>query len=211
MVRAPTLHLVSISESSVDWERTDRYAQATRARQYAATQGEADFDTLEHRRGARAARRGDDEGSGAAAGARDRGRRMLSAWPAAHHGYRASDVAQLSALLDEAVGELRVAAGLPRLDLTLVATASPLPPDVPELPPPTLRESIEQAFTAASVVAGSEPNAYRCSESIVGGLGRSDDETAGKADQRAGRRRFTLAPRPRSCWSSRPTRVTATS
>ena len=43
---APTLHLVSISESSVDWDRTDRYAQATRARQYAATQGEADFDVL---------------------------------------------------------------------------------------------------------------------------------------------------------------------
>ena len=50
---------------------------------------------------------------------------MLAAWPAAHHGYRASDVAQLSALLDEAVAELRVAAGLPRVDLTLVATGEP--------------------------------------------------------------------------------------
>ena len=58
----------------------------------------------------------------------------------------------MSALLDDAVGELRVAAGLPRVDLSLVATAVPLPPNVPELPPPTLRESIEQAFRAASVV-----------------------------------------------------------
>ena len=40
------LHLVSIAESAVDWERTDRYAQATRARHYAATRGEADFDQL---------------------------------------------------------------------------------------------------------------------------------------------------------------------
>ena len=43
---SPTLHLVSIAESAVDWERTDGYAQATRARHYAATQGEADFDAL---------------------------------------------------------------------------------------------------------------------------------------------------------------------
>src|SRR5262245_41928772 len=42
----PTLHLVSISETAVDWERTDSYAQATRARNYATTQGEADFDVL---------------------------------------------------------------------------------------------------------------------------------------------------------------------
>src|SRR4029079_3560096 len=43
--------------------------------------------------------------------------------------------------------------GLPRVDLSLVATAVPLPPNVPEIPPPTLRESIEQAFRAASVAA----------------------------------------------------------
>ena len=48
--------------------------------------------------------------------------RMLATWPAAHYGYRARDVAQLSALLDEAVAELRVAAGLSRFDLALVAT-----------------------------------------------------------------------------------------
>jgi hypothetical protein len=76
---------------------------------------------------------------------------MLTAWPAAHHGYRAADVAQLAGLLDEAVGELRVSAGLPRVDLALVATASPLPPNVPEMPAPTLRESIEQAFKVATV------------------------------------------------------------
>ena len=178
---APKLHLVSISESAVDWDRTDRYAQATRARQYAATQGEADFDALS----TDVARALHD-----VAVTKDPARRlalatdasrMLSAWPATHHGYRASDVAQLSALLDEAVGDLRVAAGLPRLDLTLVATASPLPPDVPELPPPTLRESIEQAFTVASV-APDPAERVALLESIVSGLERPDDETAGKAD-----------------------------
>ena len=95
-----------------------------------------------------------------------------------------SDVAQLTALLDDAVGELRVAAGLPRVDLTLVATASPLPPVVPELPPPTLRESIEQAFRAASVT---DDPAERVSllEAIVASLGGAE---AGKRErERAGR------------------------
>ncbi len=148
---SPALHLVSISESAVDWERTDGYAEATRARHYAATQGEADFNALS----TDVARALLDVATTKDAARRlalaTDASRMLAAWPAAHHGYRASDVAQLSAMLDEAVSELRVAAGLPRLNLTLVATASGLPPTVPELPPPTLRESIEQAFTAASV------------------------------------------------------------
>lgn len=148
---SPTLHLVSISETAVDWERTDSYAQATRARQYAATQGEADFDVLSND----VARALHDvamtkDPARRLALATD-ARRMLTTWPAAHHGYRASDVAQLAALLDDAVGELRVAAGLPRIDLALVASASPLPPNVPEMPAPTLRESIELAFKASTV------------------------------------------------------------
>ena len=149
---SPTLHLVSISETAVDWERTDRYAQATRARQYASTQGETDFDALSND----VARALHDvaitQDPGAAARARNRrSPHAVTEWPAAHHGYRASDVAQLAGLLDDAVGELRVAAGLPRIDSALVATSSPLPPNVPEMPAPTLRESIEQAFRAASV------------------------------------------------------------
>jgi hypothetical protein len=167
---SPALHLVSISESAVDWERTDGYAQATRARHYAATQGEADFDTLS----TDVARALHDvattkDPTRRLALATDASR-MLSAWPGTHHGYRAADVAQLSALLDEAVAELRVAAGLPRLDLTLVATRSPLPPAIAELPAPTFRETVEQAFAAASVT---DDSAERVSllQSIIAGLG----------------------------------------
>jgi hypothetical protein len=184
---APALHLVSILESSVDWERTDQYAQATRARHYAATRGEADFDALSNEVAralhAVATTRDPARRLALATGAR----RMLTAWPASHHGYRASDVAQLAALLDDAVGELRVAAGLPRVDLTLVATAVPLPPDVPELPPPTLRESVEQAFRAASVT---DDSAERVSllQAIVAGLGAPDQKTG--------------APRDRTSWTS---------
>jgi hypothetical protein len=81
-------------------------------------------------------------------------RKRLAEWPARHHGYRAEDVSQLAALMDEAVGDLRVAAGMTRFDLNLVATAAAYrPPDEPELPTPTERESIDQAFAAASVAA----------------------------------------------------------
>jgi hypothetical protein len=148
---SPSLHLVSIAESSVDWDRTDKYAQATRARHYAETRGEADFDILSNN----VARALND-----VATLKDPSRRLavanqvsrwLADWPAQHYGYRASDVAQLSALLDEAVAELRAAAGQTRFNLSLVANSAPLPDPVPALPLPTLRESIEQAFTAARV------------------------------------------------------------
>jgi hypothetical protein len=165
----PALHVVSLSEAAIDWERTDRYAEAVRSRQYAATQGEADFDQLS----AEVARALYEvatvkEPERRLALAVD-ARRRLAAWPARHHGYRAGDVAQLSSLLDEAISELRVSAGQSRFDLELVATAAPLPPDEPALPPPTLRESIEQAFKVASVT--NEP-AERVSllEAIVGNL-----------------------------------------
>ena len=148
---SPVLHLVSISEAVVDWTRTDEYAEAARARRYAETRGEADFDRLS----AQLARilsevtksRNPADRLALATGAS----RMLANWPAAHYGYRAADVAQLSAMLDGVVSDLRAAAGQTRFDLSLVATAQSLPPNVELLPPPTLRESVEQVFKVASV------------------------------------------------------------
>jgi hypothetical protein len=152
---SPVLHLVSIAETAVDWDRTDRYAEAIRAQHYAQTRGEADFDALSTdvaRALTEVARTKDPARRLALA---TDARRALAAWPAAHYGYRSSDVAQLSYLMDEAISDLRVAAGQSRFDLDLVATAMPLPPNVPTLPPPTLRESIEQALSAAAVTPDS--------------------------------------------------------
>jgi hypothetical protein len=151
--REPPLHLVSISESAVDWERTDRYAAAMRARHYAATRGETDFDALS----ADVAKALNDVAFTKDPARRlalaTEARRRLAQWPSAHHGYRAADVAQLAGLMDEALGDLRVAAGLARFDLSLVANADYRPPDDAELPAPTARESMDQAFAAASVAA----------------------------------------------------------
>src|SRR5687767_3535179 len=43
---SPVLHVISIAEQDVEWQRTNAYAQAARARHYAATQGESDFARL---------------------------------------------------------------------------------------------------------------------------------------------------------------------
>jgi hypothetical protein len=169
---SPALHLVSISESAVDWERTDRYAEATRARHYAATRGEEDFARLS----THVARALNDvaftKDPAKKLAVATEARRVLTAWPAAHHGYRASDVVQLAALLDDAIAELRVAAGLSRIDLSLVATAQPGTPDEPELPAPSPQESVQQAFAAAAVVPDSTERVSLL-EAIMDSLGPS--------------------------------------
>jgi hypothetical protein len=182
---SPLLHLVSVSEASVDWERTDRYAEATRARHYAVTQGQADFDALSNDVARALHGVATEKDPTRRLTMATEARRMLAAWPKDHHGYRASDVAQLSAMLDEALGDLREAAGLSRYDLALVATATALPPDVPELPVPTLRESIEQALTAATI-APDPTERVSLLQSIVAELERTDsDSTAWSSALRA--------------------------
>jgi hypothetical protein len=80
----------------------------------------------------------------------ERARQQLADWSRGHYGYRAEDVRQILAVLDEVVSELRAVQGGNRFDLSLVAGAVP-PPSVPMLPPPTLQESIQQALTAAAL------------------------------------------------------------
>lgn len=175
---SPPLHLVSIAEAAVDWERTDRYTEAIRSRHYAATQGEVDFEALS----ADVARALNDVSTVKSAADRlavvTSARRRLSDWPAAHHGYRARDVAQLAALLDDAIADLRVAAGLSRIDLTLVATADAVPPSMPELPAPSERETFDHALAAASVAADSTERVSLL-EAIAASLGPAGANAAG--------------------------------
>jgi hypothetical protein len=144
----PNLQLVSIPEASVDWARTDEYAYAARASRYAETRGEIDFARLSNEVAQALNQVAHTADPGQRLALADAARKMLGEWPARNYGYRARDVAQLSGLLDEVVSELRVAAGQSRFDVTLVASTAP-PPPVPLLPAPGLRESIEQALTAA--------------------------------------------------------------
>jgi hypothetical protein len=164
----PRLHLASIPASQIDWERTNLYAEATRAAQYAATRGEADFAGLS---------------TGVArllneiATTTDRTQRLqlalearsrLAAWPSAHFGYRASEIQQILALVDEVISDLRASAGEARFDLNLVADVAG-PPPLPPLPPPSLQESILQALWA-SKLAGSPAERRSLIEAALGAL-----------------------------------------
>jgi hypothetical protein len=82
----------------------------------------------------------------------ERARTQLAEWPREHHGYRADEVRQTLALLDEVIAGLRAAAGQTTFDVAFVANVLP-PPAEPVLPPPTLQESIEQALRLTSLSA----------------------------------------------------------
>jgi hypothetical protein len=150
----PQLQLVSLAESAVDWDRTDRYAEAARAKQYSETRGEIEFAALSNQVAATLSNVAKTDDPNKRLALADQARRTLADWPSRNYGYRASDVAQLSSLLDEVVSELRVAAGLSRFDLSLVATTAQVQ-YAPLLPSPTLRESIEQALVISRTTTDS--------------------------------------------------------
>jgi len=145
----PNLQLISIPDASVDWDRTDRYSDAVRAKRYGETRGENDFAMLSARV---------TEALNQIALTSDPVRRLamaveargnLARWPSQNFGYRAADVGQLVGMLDEVISELRVAAGQMSFDVSLVANVTI---DKPEelLPAPGFRETMEQAFAAAA-------------------------------------------------------------
>ncbi len=82
-------------------------------------------------------------------------RRNLAAWPAANYGYRAPEVAQLVAMLDDVVAEMRAAAGEKAFALSLFATTVAPPITGEVLPPPTPEATLELAFRAA--MASTDP------------------------------------------------------
>src|SRR3989442_15109199 len=77
-------------------------------------------------------------------------RTTLVQWPPAHFGYRQSDVREIVSLLDEAISDLRVAAGIGAFELSLVATVPDVPLE-PLLDMPRPRELFDQIIRAAQL------------------------------------------------------------
>ncbi len=146
----PRLQLVTLSAGRVDWSRTDRYREAVRAAAYGATQGERDFTLMT----ADVARTLNEIAFTPEPWRRlsmaQEARQRLLAWPAAHFGYRAGEIREIVALLDEAVSDLRAAAGQQSFDLNLIAMAGSENATA-LLPPPTAGELVSQALAAADV------------------------------------------------------------
>ncbi|MEQ1574152.1 MAG: hypothetical protein ABL993_07885 [Vicinamibacterales bacterium] len=146
----PRLHVVTLPSGRIDWKRTDRYAESARYQWYASSRGEDDFQqmsrsvalVLNEVAQATDRRRALDIAEGA--------RQTLAAWPRSHFGYRHGDVREMLSLLDEAISNLRAAAGISRFDVALVADVRDVPAE-PLLGMPSLREQLDQLVRIAGI------------------------------------------------------------
>ncbi|WP_396624566.1 hypothetical protein [Luteitalea sp.] len=150
----PEARTITLPASRVDWARTDAYREAMRRAQFEQAGGERAYaafteevaatlrdialipDPLERIRRLEAARV------------------RLAQWPAAHHGYRAEDVARTLSVVDDLLNGMRAAAGQQAFSIALTAgPAAPATPTVTLLPPPTLQDVIAQALALAPAVS----------------------------------------------------------
>lgn len=146
----PALHMLTIPADTVNWEKTDAYADSVRATRYAETRGPDDLAQLNE-----AVSRALGEIALTADPARkiamaSEARQNVMKWAAEHFGYRAERVAELASLFDAVISETRAQGGAINVDLSLVANMA-APPSVPLLPAPTFDEHIDQALHAASL------------------------------------------------------------
>lgn len=146
----PRLHVVTLPAALVDWPRTDRYAESARARHYAVTRGEEDFQRLTDEVARVLSEIALSTDRSRALAIATSARAMLANWPGARYGYREAEVRDVIMLLDHAIGSL---SGAPpgTFELSFVATAPSI-----ELDPagglPTHREQLDQALRVASLV-----------------------------------------------------------
>jgi hypothetical protein len=151
------LHLVNLPAARVDWARTGRYAEAARAKHYLETRAETDYAALAGRltETLDAITRSDDPARRLALALEVR--KELASWPASHFNYRLDEVRQMLGLIDEAIADLRAAAGAARFDLSLTAFVDPPPTTEKIAPPPTTQEMIDLMLVAARYAdSGSE-------------------------------------------------------
>ena len=146
----PRLHVVTLPVSQIDWARTDRYSASARYQRYAETRGEDDFQQLsgDIARVLNEVALATDKN--AALETAERARKTLADWPASHYGYRQRDVREVVALLDEAISDLRAAAGRNDFNLALVATPEETGYE-PLLGPPGVAEQINTTFRVAQL------------------------------------------------------------
>lgn len=160
------LHLINIPARHVDWPRTEQYAESVRAAAYAASRGDEDFKVFSDE----VASALNDISKIADARIRlataERARQKLAEWPAAHYGYRNSEVRDALNVLDEVIAQLRVAVGITQFDLSLSANAPLAEPPPPPLPPPSDAELVEQ-FASAATVSDSPPERVSLLETVM--------------------------------------------
>ena len=147
----PSLHVVNLPVSSVNWSATEKYAESARHTHYMANRAESDYAALAGDVAATLNAIVIADDAAARLNMAVAARRRLATWPKDHYGYRADDVREMLGLLDEAISGLRVAAGQSSFDIDLIATPPPRDPRdrVPMLKAPSPVEAITHAIAAA--------------------------------------------------------------
>jgi hypothetical protein len=166
------LQLVNLPASQVNWERTNKYAEAVRAARYQETQGELDYAALAERMRLALNTLNGTEDVARRLAIAENARKMLAAWPREHYNYRLTEVRQMLSLLDEAIADLRVASGQGRFDLTLTAIVDPPgAASEPLMAAPTPQESVQHLIVAARI-ADSATERTALLETALGSLNR---------------------------------------
>ena len=95
----------------MDWERTVNYAESARASRYLATRAEPTTRccTTEIAQALNDVAQTTDRRRRLAIV--ERARKTLADWPPRHYNYKQADVRQMLGMLDEAIADLRAAAG----------------------------------------------------------------------------------------------------
>jgi hypothetical protein len=147
----PSLHVVNLPVSAVNWAATEKYAESARYSHYMATSAESDYSSLAGEVAAVLNRIVATKDAKARLTMAVDARRRLASWPREHYGYRANDVREMLGMLDEAISDLRLAAGETSFAIDLIATPPqpPAPDRVPLMRAPTPAEAIAQAIAVA--------------------------------------------------------------
>jgi hypothetical protein len=150
----PRLQVVWIPAASVDWQRTNRYADSARYQRYADGQGEADFALLNDQVARVLNEIALSPNRTRALELALLARASLAEWPQQHHGYRQDDVREIVSIIDESIANLRAASGATNFDLSLVASMPSVPLE-PVLGMPSSREQLDQVLRLASMAPNS--------------------------------------------------------
>jgi len=152
----PRLQVASVRAALVDWPRTERYSASARYQRYAQTRGEEDFRVLSNEVALALNDVALSSNRQQALALAEKVRRDVAEWPQSHYGYRANDIREIVAVLDEAVSSLRASTGSgAAFELALVAT-SEAPPLEPVLAMPTPREQFDSIMHLANMSTSSD-------------------------------------------------------
>jgi hypothetical protein len=146
----PDLEVLSIPADTVDWDKTDAYADAARAARYAATAGPNDFAMLNDAVSIALSDISATDDADRKIAMATEARLNVTKWASEHYGYRAKDVAQLATVFDDVIAETKRVRGESNPEMSMVASLA-VPPDTPLLPNPTLQETVEEALRAVTL------------------------------------------------------------